>query len=469
MTVARSDGSAHNITASEFEAFESSLTGDILLPTSPGYDEARQIHNGMIDRRPAMIVRCKGRTDVATTVRHCKHNNLLLSVRCGGHSVAGFSVCEGGVMIDLALMNQVDVDPSTRTAKAAGGANWADVDKATQAHGLATTGGIAPTTGVGGFTLGGGHGWLMRKHGLACDNLLSAEVVTEDGLVLTASQVENQDLFWGLRGGGGNFGVVTSFEFQLYPLDKILGGLLLYPLDVAKQVLRVYHEVAAAAPDELGSAFALATHPDAGQVVGVIVCYSGALEEGERLLRPLRDFKPLIVDQVSRCEYAVVQGLAEAMNPRGMRNYWKSNSLCDLSDELINLVVDRYCEVPSPHTHIVFEHLGGAIARIPENAMACHSRKWPFDFLIAGMWDDPNDDDRNIDWVRSLWNDLQGFAADGAYTNYMAAEMQEGDGKLRAAYGDETYSRLRALKKRYDPTNLFRLNQNIRAEENKQD
>ena len=204
-------------------------------------------------------------------------------------------------------------------------------------------------------------------------------------------------------------------------------------------------------------------------MVGVIVCYSGALEEGERLLRPLREFKPLIVDQVSRCEYAVVQGLAEAVNPRGMRNYWKSNSLCDLTDELINLVVDRYGEVPSPYTHIVFEHLGGAIARVPENATACHSRQWPFDFLIAGMWDDPNDDAGNIDWVRSLWNDLQRFAADGAYTNYMAAEMQEGDGKLRAAYGDETYSRLRALKKRYDPTNLFRLNQNIRAEENKQD
>ncbi len=464
MTVIRSDGSSGNVSSSEFETFRSSLAGEILLPADSGYDGARQIHNGMIDRRPAMIVRCKGRADVVAAVRYCGDNGLLLSVLCGGHSVAGFSVCEGGVMIDLTSMTQVDVDPSTRTANVAGGANWGDIDKATQAHGLATTGGIAPTTGVGGYTLGGGHGWLMRKHGLACDNLLSVEIVTANGEVLRASETENPDLFWGLRGGGGNFGVVTSFEFQLYPLEKILGGLVIYPLDAAKGLMRVYREVAAAAPDELGSAVALTTHPEAGQVIGVIVCHTGTMEAGEQLLRPLREFKPLLVDQISRCEYAVAQGLAEAVNPRGMRNYWKSNSLSGLSDELIDLVVDRYRKVPAPHTHVVFEHLGGAVARVPENATACHNRQWPFDFLIAGLWDDPDDDDRNINWVRSLWNDLQGFAADGAYTNYMAAEMQEGAGQLRTAYGDETYTRLRALKKRYDPTNLFRLNQNIKPD-----
>ena len=463
MIVSRSDGAVRSVSSSEFETFRSSLGGGILLPSDSGYDEARQIHNGMIDRRPAMIVRCKSRADVVAAVRYCRDNSLLLSVRCGGHSVAGFSVCEGGVMIDLTSMNQVDVDPLTRRANVAGGANWGDIDKATQAHGLATTGGIAPTTGVGGYTLGGGHGWLMRKHGLACDNLLSAEVVTADGQVLRASETENSDLFWGLRGGGGNFGVVTSFEFQLYPLETILGGVLFYPLEAAKQVLRIYREVASNAPDELGSAFALATHPEAGQVVGIIVCYSGTPEDGERLVRPLSEFRPLVVDQVSQCEYAVVQGLAEAINPRGMRNYWKSNALPDLDNELIDLVADRYREVPAPHTHLAFEHLGGAVARVPEGATACHNRQWPFHFLIAGLWDEPSDDERNINWVRSLWNDLQKFATGGAYTNYMAAEMQEGDGRLRAAYGDETYSRLRALKKQYDPTNLFCMNQNIRT------
>ena len=402
LTLSKLDGSNYLMTSSDFEVFRSSLQGDVLFAADPGYDEARAIHNGMIDHRPAMIVKCGGRADAAATVSYCGSNNLLLSVHCGGHSVAGFSVCEGGVMIDLTPMNQVDVDPSNRTANVGGGANWEDIDKATQAHGLATTGGIAPTTGVGGYTLGGGHGYLMRQHGLACDNLLSAEVVTADGQVLAAGPTENQELFWGLRGGGGNFGVVTSFEFQLYRLEQILGGLLIYPLDVAKDVLRVYRDVAAGAPEELGSVFALATHPEAGQVVGVIVCYSGAIEEGERLLRPLREFKPIIVDQVAPCEYAVVQGLAGDFNPRGMRHYWKSNSLRDLSDKLIDLVVDRYRSVPAPHTHVAFEHLGGAVARVPNNATACHDRHWPFDFLIVGMWDDPVDDDLNIDWVRSL-------------------------------------------------------------------
>ena len=304
------------MTSPEFEAFRSSLLGDILLPADAGYDEARSIHNGMIDRHPAMIVRCKDRVDAAATVSYCGSNNLLLSVHCGGHSVAGFSVCEGGVMIDLTPMNQVEVDPSSRTANVGGGANWEDIDKATQANGLATTGGIAPTTGVGGFTLGAGHGYLMRKHGLACDNLLSAEVVTADGQVVTAGPTENQELFWGLRGGGGNFGVVTSFEFQLYPLEQILGGIFICPLDVAKDVIKIYRDIAAGPPDELGSVFALATHPEAGQIVGVVVCHSGAIEEGERLLRPLREFKPIIVDQVAPCDYAVVRGLAEASNPR---------------------------------------------------------------------------------------------------------------------------------------------------------
>ena len=452
------------MTSPEFEAFRSSLLGDILLPADAGYDEARSIHNGMIDRHPAMIVRCKDRADAAATVSYCGSNNLLLSVHCGGHSVAGFSVCEGGVMIDLTPMNQVEVDPSSRTANVGGGANWEDIDKATQANGLATTGGIAPTTGVGGFTLGAGHGYLMRKHGLACDNLLSAEVVTADGQVVTAGPTENQELFWGLRGGGGNFGVVTSFEFQLYPLEQILGGIFIYPLDVAKDVIKIYRDIAAGAPDELGSVFALATHPEAGQIVGVVVCYSGAIEEGERLLRPLREFKPIIVDQVAPCDYAVVQGLAEASNPQGMRNYWKSNSLGDLSDELIDLVVDRYRSVPALHTHVAFEHLGGAVARVPDNATACHNRHWPFDFLIVGIWDNPEEDELNIDWVRSLWDDLRPFAGDGAYTNYMDVEKGEGDRQLRTAYGDETYNRLRAIKKQYDPSNLFRMNQNIRPE-----
>jgi FAD/FMN-containing dehydrogenase len=440
------------------EAFQARLRGGLLRPSSAGYDDARSIHNGMIDRRPALIARCAGVADVLTGVRFAREHDLLVSVRGGGHGMPGFAVCEGGLMLDLSGMTGVHVDPEHRTVRADAGVTWAAFDHETQAFGLATTGGVVGSTGIAGLTLGGGHGFLMRRYGLACDNLRAAAVVTADGRWLRASATEHAELFWGLRGGGGNFGVVTSFEYQLHPVGSMLAGMVIYPIAHAKAFLRLYREVTRTAPDALGSLVALGTLPDGTQAAVLLVGYTGPIADGEKVLRPLREFGPPLADQLGPSPYAALQGISEHFNPRGYRNYLKTNYLKDLSDEAIDLLVERYMRVPAPFSHIVVEHMGGAVGRMDPQATAYNYRDAQYNFLIVGIWNEAAEDERNIQWVRDLWQALQPFSTGNIYVNY---ESDVGVDRVQAAYGAAKYARLVALKNTYDPTNVFRLNANI--------
>jgi FAD/FMN-containing dehydrogenase len=439
--------------------FTASLRGEVLRPTDEGYDETRKIHNGMIDRRPTLIARCAGVADVIASVQFARDQQLLVSVRGGGHSVPGFSVSDGGLMIDLSPMRGVRVDAARQTVRAEGGVTWGDFDHETQAFGLATTGGVARPTGIAGLTLGGGHGFIMRKYGLACDNLLSVDLVTAEGNLLTASADEHADLFWGLRGGGGNFGVATSFEYRLHEVGPVLGGMLIYPLARAKEIFRIYRDVTSAAPNELFMHAILATLPDGTQAVALLVCYAGPVAEGERLLSPLRASGPLLDDQVGPIPYIAMQSIVENFNPPGLRNYWKSDFLTELSDDAIDLLVEEYPSVPAPHTHVVIEQMGGVVSQIGEDETAVSHRNAPYNAIIVGMWAEPAEDEQTIAWVRRLWEALRPFSSGGVYVNYMMGN--EGEDRIREAYGPEKYERLVALKNKYDPNNLFRLNQNI--------
>ncbi|HSF32503.1 MAG TPA: FAD-binding oxidoreductase [Candidatus Tectomicrobia bacterium] len=458
LQVTTTQGAQTGLKVTAIEAFQARIRGAVLRPGEAGYDDARTIHNGMIDRRPALIARCAGAADVLTAVRFAREHDVLLAVRGGGHGMPGFAVCEGGLMLDLSGMNSVHVDPENRTVRADAGVTWAAFDHETQTFGLATTGGVVGSTGIAGLTLGGGHGFLMRRFGLACDNLRSADVVTADGRWLRASATAHAELFWGLRGGGGNFGVVTSFDYRLHPLGTMLAGMVIYPIAKAKAFLRRYREVTSAAPDELGSLVALGTLPDGTQAAVLLVGYSGSIADGERLLAPLREFGPPLADQVGPAPYAALQGISEHFNPRGYRNYLKTNYLKSLSDEAIDLLVDSYANVPAPFTHIVVEHMGGAVSRIDRNATAYNYREAQYNFLIVGMWTDPAEDARGISWVRNLWQALQPFSSVHIYVNY---ESDVGVDRVQAAYGAAKYDRLVALKNTYDPTNFFRLNANI--------
>lgn len=440
------------------EAFQAGLRGVLLRPGAAGYDDARTIHNGMIDRRPALIARCAGAADVLACVRFARAHDVLVSVRGGGHGVAGAAVCEGGLMIDLSPMQSVHVDPQARTARADTGVTWGAFDHETQAFGLATTGGTVRPTGIAGLTLGGGHGFLMRRYGLACDNLLAVDLVTADGTWRRASATEHAELFWGLRGGGGNFGVATSLTYRLHPVGTMLAGMVIYPFDQARAFLKLYREVTSTAPDELGTLVALGTLPDGTRAAVLLAGYTGPLAEGERLLRPLREFGPPLVDQIAPAPYLALQSIGENFNPIGHRNYQKSNYLRALSDEAIDIMVEHYARVPAPLTHIVVEHLGGAVSRADRGATAYNSRDAQYNFLIVGIWSNPAEDATQIAWVRGLWQALQPFAAGRMYLNY---DSEVGGEQLRAAFGAEHYARLVALKNAYDPTNMFRLNQNI--------
>jgi FAD/FMN-containing dehydrogenase len=452
-------GTETGLAATAIEQFKGSLRGEVLCPGDDHYDSVRAIHNGMIDRRPALIVRCAGVADVMAAVTFARTHNLVVAVRGGGHGVPGFAVCDGGLMIDLSRMKSVRVDPVGRTARAEGGCTWGDFDHETQAFGLATTGGIARPTGIAGLTLGGGHGYLMRTYGLSCDNLLSADVVTADGRLLTASATENADLFWGVRGGGGNFGVVTAFEYRLHPVSQMLGGLLIYPMAQAKDLFRFYRDYTRTVPEALGSLCNLATLPDGTPAAVILIAYSGSLDDGERLLRPLREFGTLLADQVGPLPYTALQSIVENFNPPGLRNYWKSNYLRDLSDAAIEVMVDHYKTVPAPNTHVVIEHLGGAVRRVGADETAVDHRDAPYNFLIVGMWADAAEDAKVIGWVRELWGALQPFSSGGLYVNY---EAEHDVDRVKAAYSPTKYARLVAVKEKYDPTNLFRLNQNIK-------
>lgn len=442
--------------------FRDSLRGSLLLPGENGYDESRKIHNGMIDNKPGMIVRCASVADVINSVKLAKEHDLLLSVHGGGHGVPGFAVCEGGLMIDLSGMKSIRVDPENKTARAEGGVTWGEFDHETQAFGLATTGGVARPTGIAGLTLAGGHGFLMRKYGLACDNLLSADLVTADGQLLTVSDKSNKDLFWGIRGGGGNFGIVTSFEYQLHQLGTMLGGLLIYPMDQAGNLLKFYHKFMRTAPDELLTIAILATLPDETRAVVFLAGYNGPIEEGERVLRPLRTFATPLQDEIGPIPYTALQSIAENFNPPGLRNYWKTCYLKELSDDAIATMVEAYASAPAPHDHTILYSMGGAVSRVDSDETAVAYRDARYAFIIVGMWEDATADNVNIQWVREYWNTIQPYSSEGFYINYEADTSHE---QVRFAYGPEKYERLAALKKKYDPENLFRLNQNIQPAE----
>ncbi len=450
------------------QALAARVRGEVITPGNDGYDTARQVWNAMIDKYPALIVRCTGVADVLNAVTFARSHNLLVAVRGGGHNVAGNATCDGGMVIDLSPMKSIRIDPIRRVARAEPGLTWGEFDHETQAFGLALPGGIQSTTGIAGFTLGGGFGYLTRKHGLTCDNLLSADVITADGQFLTASASENTDLFWGLRGGGGNFGIVTSFEFRLFPLGPVLGGMLIYPAARAKEVLRFYREYVSTVPDELFTIPAFTTAPAAPHVpphlhgkpvLNILICYAGRPEEGERIVHPLRAFGPPEVDLVDTKPYTEVQTLLDAANPPGRLNYWKAEYLTGYSDEAIETMVNYVTQRPSPFSKVLLAHLEGAISRVDHDETAYVHRDAPFLLNINSMWTDAQESARHIGWARDFWAAMQPFSAGGVYVNFLS---NEGEDRIKAAYDPKTYERLVALKNKYDPTNFFRLNQNIK-------
>jgi hypothetical protein len=422
----------------------------------------------MIDRHPALIVRCVEPQDVIKAVRFASEHELLVAVRGGGHNIAGNAVCEGGIMIDLSLMSTVDVDRTHRTARVGAGATLADVDRETQSHGLATPLGINSTTGVAGLTLGGGFGWLSRRFGLSADNLISVDLVTAAGELLKASESKNADLFWGVRGGGGNFGVVTSFEFRLHQVGpEVLSGLVIHPLASARDTLRFYRNFIAGTPEEFVCWFVLRQAPPlpflssewhGKEILALAMCYSGKIEDGDRIAKPLRSYGKPLADVVAPTPYTTWQTLLDPMLTPGARNYWKSHNFRELSDGLIDVLIDHARRIPDPQTEIAFAQLGGAVNRVPQDATAYTARDAQFVLNVHGRWDDPAKDAECMGWARDLFKASSPFAAAGAYVNFLTQDEQD---RVKAAYG-VNYERLVQLKRKYDPANLFQLNANVR-------
>ncbi|WP_101296040.1 FAD-binding oxidoreductase [Halegenticoccus soli] len=449
--------------------FRETLRGTLILPHDKGYHEARAVWNGTIDRHPAVITKCAGTSDVITAVNFAREHGLEIAVRGGGHNVAGTAVCDDGIVIDLSAMRAVWVDPRARTARVQGGALWSDVDHETQAHGLATTGGIVSHTGVAGLTLGGGIGWLMRKHGLTADNLLSADVVTADGKFIRASDDEHSDLFWALRGGGGNFGIVTSFEFALHPVGPtVLAGPVFWAADDTADVLRFYRDFARDAPDELGTVIRFGTIPPLPAVpeelhwrpaMAINTCYTGPVDEGEHVLRPLREHGTPLLDLVSPTPYLAHQGGLDSTVPHGWHYYWKSTNLPELSDDLIDVFVDHAYSAESPRSYSVIFHLGGAVRRVPDDATSYAGRHASHNININGVWR-PDEDfaESDTEWTREFFDALEPHR-EGVYVNFLDAD--DGTQRVRESYSEDTYWRLAEIKTEYDPENVFHLNQNI--------
>ena len=447
--------------------FMSSIQGSVLRPGDERYEEGRRIWNGMIDKYPSMILYCSGAADVVTAVNFAREYSLLVAVRSGGHNVAGNAVCDGGLVIDLSRMKRIDVDAGSRTVRADAGLTWGEFDNATHAYGLATTGGLVSSTGIAGLTLGGGIGWLMRKYGLTCDNLLSVKMVTADGQHLNASETENVALFWALRGGGGNFGIVTSFTFRLHPVRDVLAGAILYPADSAREVLSNYRSCLPAFPDALTTMFLFLTvqpapylpdHLHGTKAVAVYLCYDGDPQEGLRAVQPLRQLSVPLLDTVEVMPYPRFQCMFDANAPSGLLNYWKSVYLAALSDACIETIADHAEKMTAPLTQIHLQHMQGAAGRVPGDATAFSHRGALCSLNIVTKWTDRAESDGHIAWTRTFAEALKPHAQ-GVYVNFLG---DEGDERVRAAYGQDTYQRLAALKRRYDPENFFRLNQNIR-------
>jgi FAD/FMN-containing dehydrogenase len=444
------------------------FNGALFHPGDPGYEEARTVFNGMIDRSPAVIARCATAEDVAAAVGLARQQSLPLSVYGGGHGVTGSAVCDEGVCIDLRGMKSIAVDAEAATVRAEAGLTWGEFDLATQEHGLAVTGGRVSTTGIAGLTLGSGSGWLERKLGFACDSLFQAEVVTADGRQVVASETENPDLFWALRGGGGNFGVVTAFHFRLHPIGPtVLGGLLIHRPEAANTVARFWRDFMADAPDEAGGALAFLTAPNLefvpaalrGQpVMAIVVCYAGDPDDGVRAFQPLLEVGPPALNLVQPMPYVALQQLIDQSNPKGMLNYWSADFIGVLPDGAIDTLLDHALQPVSPMSHVILIPGGGAIARVEDEAMAFGQRQTPWNIHYLSMWADPAETDRNIAYTRRISAAMKPWTTGRVYLNFLGDEGQE---RIEAGFGPEKYARLRQIKATWDPDNLFRNNQNI--------
>lgn len=441
-------------------ALAQEFSGVLLRPDDGDYDVARRIHNGLIDKRPALIARCRTPADVASAIRFARDLGLEISVRGGGHNVAGRACTEGGLMIDLSEMKAIAVAAEARSVTVQGGANWSELNAATGEHGLAVTGGAISTTGVAGLTLGGGLGWLMGLYGLAADNLLSVELVTADGEVLHVAADSHPDLFWALKGGGGNFGVATTFEFRLHPVAMVTGGLVAHPFESAREVLRFYREFTASVPDELSVFAGLVHAPDdpGMKLAAMVVCHAGTPDQAQADLAPVLEFGPPVMAEVGPMPYPVMNTLLDDAFPPGALNYWRSSFLRDLDDGLIGAALEAYASVPSPMSAILFEHFHGAVTRIPVADAAVPHREPGFNMLVAGVWTDASETQANTAWARATYDACRPYLAERRWLNYLGDD--EAADAVRAAYGPN-YDRLVDVKRRYDPENVFRLNHNV--------
>ena len=445
------------VDAQRLEPFLNVFRGVVIRDGDAEYESARRVWNASIDKHPGLIARCSGLADVIVAVRFAREHDLVVAVRGGGHNVGGRALCDGGLVIDLSRLKGIHVDLQARRARVQPGVTLGELDRETHVFGLAVPLGIVSKTGVAGLTLGGGVGWLARKYGLTCDNVVSFELVTAGGEVLHANADEHPDLFWALRGGGGNFGVVTSFEYRLHPVTTVLGGMVIHSRDRAGELLRFYREFTRSAPDELAAYAALLHTPDGQPVAAIATCYCGDVAEGERVLAPLRSFGPPLVDAIQPMPFPLMQTLLDAAVPDGHQNYWKSAFLRELSDEAIDVLVRHANQATSPLTAVLVEQYGGAASRIPEQETAFAQRHAEYDLGILTQWVDPRESERHIAWTRAFADAMSEFRSGAYLLNFLG---DESDDTIKAAYGSN-YSRLVDAKTRYDPTNFFRINQNL--------
>ena len=440
--------------------FQVTFAGELIQPADSGYEKARSIWNAGIDKHPGIIARCAGVADVIAAVNFARENELRVAVRGGGHNVGGRALCDDGIVIDLSNMKGIHVNAKKHTARVQGGATLGDLDRETHVFGLAVPTGIISKTGIAGLALGGGVGWLVRKYGLTCDNVLSFDIVTADGKPRVASADENQDLFWALRGGGGNFGVVTSFEFRVHPVSTVLGGLIMYPRERAVEVLRFYRGFTQSAPEELTAYAALLHTPDGVPAVAVIACYCGDLAAGEQVLRPLRNFSSPIADTIQPMPFPQMQTLLDAAFPDGNYNYWKSTFLREFGDDAIAVLVEHANRATSPLSGVVIEYYGGAASRVGVSETAFAQRQAQYSIAFLAQWTNPAESQLHIEWARALADSIRPFSSGAYYLNYLD---EEGEDTIKAAFG-LNHARLTTIKKKYDPTNFFCLNQNIKPQ-----
>ena len=436
------------------------MSVQLLRPSDPGYDDLRRVHNGLIDKHPALIARCAGIADVVEAVQLARTLNLEIAIRGGGHNVAGYATIDQGLMIDLSSMKGIHVDVRGRTVRAEGGVLWKELNRETQLHGLATTGGVVGSTGIAGLTLGGGIGWLMPKYGLALDNLRSADLVTADGRVVRASDDENADLFWAIRGGGGNFGIAASLEYNLHSVGPVItGGVVAHPFGRAVDVLKFFRDTCAELDDEMMLVAGLQTAPDGSnaKLAGIVAAHSGSLSDGESAVRPLRALDAPVLDALGPIPYSTLNTMLDPAFPRGARNYWKAQLLTDLSDEAIRTIVQAFEASPSPMSQIIIEHLHGAFSRVAVASTACGLRTTGFNVVIISQWSDANDTERGIAWARETFSSLSPFLAPTRYVNYLEGDAADA---AAVAYGPNL-ARLRDLKTKWDADNVFHHNVNI--------